>query len=77
MANAELVNIFNLISEIIAVVLANVGTIEGLIQSKNWVGLTEELVTLANEIVASFSTKAAAVAQAGVNVAPAHSLTGK
>ena len=65
-------NVFNLISEIIAVVLANVGTIEGLIQSKNWVGLTEELVTLANEIVSSFSAKAEAVAVAGVNVAPTH-----
>ena len=72
MANAEPMNIFNLISEVIAVLLANVSTIEGLIQSKNWVGLTEEIVTLAEQIVSSFSAKAEAVAVAGVNVAPTH-----
>jgi hypothetical protein len=59
-------NIFSLVSEVIAVLLANAGAIETLIAAKNWVGLTEELVTLAEQIVGTFQAKHDALAAKGV-----------
>lgn len=61
-------NIFSLISEIVAVLIANLGAIESLIASKNWVGLTEELITLVEQIVGSFQAKVEALDKAGVTL---------
>lgn len=52
-------NIFGIITTIVSLILADAATIEALIAAKNWSGLTENLLQLVEEAVASFSTKVA------------------